>query len=136
MDVTRSRRSIGIGGKLAERVGFPAALILKAVGISLEKFSWLDGKSKVQNGSRIGSRAGITYFFATVYAAEFFRAPCPASDGSAGNGIETAKGLYVSAIRPSKRIRGVTLNRADGVDYAGRDGPRAWGASRWLLGTR
>ena len=41
---------------MAERVGFLAALILKAVGISPEKFSWLDGKSKVQNGSRIGSR--------------------------------------------------------------------------------
>jgi hypothetical protein len=42
--------------QLAERVGFAAALILKAVGISLEKFSWLDGKSKVENGSRFGSR--------------------------------------------------------------------------------
>jgi hypothetical protein len=75
---------------LAERVGFHAALILKAVGISLEKFSWLDGKSKAENGSRSGSRAGITGLFATVYAAEFFRALCPASDGSAGNGINTA----------------------------------------------
>jgi hypothetical protein len=41
---------------MAERVGFDAALILKAVGISLRKFSWLDGKSKAENGSRFGSR--------------------------------------------------------------------------------
>jgi hypothetical protein len=56
MDVSRSRKCNRINQELAERVGFPAALILKAVGISLEKFSWLDGKSKVQNGSRFGSR--------------------------------------------------------------------------------
>jgi hypothetical protein len=42
--------------ELAEREGFAAALILKAAGISLDKFSWLDGKSKVENGSRFGSR--------------------------------------------------------------------------------
>jgi hypothetical protein len=58
-------------------VGFHAALILKAVGISLEKFSWLDGKSKAENGSRSGSRrdyecngllASVIVFFGKVIA--------------------------------------------------------------------
>jgi hypothetical protein len=56
VDVSPSLKCIKINKILAERVGFDAALILKAVGISLEKFSWLDGKSKAENGSRSGSR--------------------------------------------------------------------------------
>ena len=46
----------GVTTNLAEREGFCAALILQAVGISLRKFSCIFGRSKVQNGSRFGSR--------------------------------------------------------------------------------
>jgi hypothetical protein len=45
--------------QVAEREGFAAALILKAFGISLRKFNWLDGKSKAENGSRSGSRYAL-----------------------------------------------------------------------------
>ena len=38
--------------KLAERVGFPAALILKDGVPARSKNNCLDGKSKVENGSR------------------------------------------------------------------------------------
>jgi len=41
---------------MVEREGFCAALILQVVGISPRKFSCIFGRSKVQNGSRIGSR--------------------------------------------------------------------------------
>jgi len=44
---------------MAEREGFYAALILQAVSISPRKFSCILGGSKVQNGSRSGSRHHI-----------------------------------------------------------------------------
>jgi hypothetical protein len=41
---------------MAEREGFCAALILQVMGISLRKITCIFGRSKVQNGSRFGSR--------------------------------------------------------------------------------
>src|SRR6516165_4501599 len=41
---------------LTIREGFCAALILQVVGISLRKITRIFGRSKVQNGSRSGSR--------------------------------------------------------------------------------
>jgi hypothetical protein len=41
---------------MAERGGFPAALILKAVGISLEKFTSLNGIENIKIGNLKGSR--------------------------------------------------------------------------------
>lgn len=65
---------------MAKGVGFPAALILKAISISLENFSCLDGKSNVQNGSRSQGRADrlsrvwiegvITPLYGTLYIYE------------------------------------------------------------------
>src|SRR5215472_5590374 len=46
----------GLGRNLAEGEGFCAALIPQGVGITLRKFSCIYGRSKVQNGSRFGSR--------------------------------------------------------------------------------